>query len=79
MVRALQADLAVEGVEIRRCTPAPLPGRRGNREVLALLTAARSAAAGVSVMVNTAGAAGAVDNAGTADPVETLRTELENY
>ncbi len=62
--RALQADLAVEGVEIRRCTPAPLPGRRGNREVLALLTAARSVPAGVSDL---------------ADTVDTLRKELERY
>ena len=42
VVRALQADLAAEGVAIRRCTPAPLSGRRGNREVLGLLTAGRS-------------------------------------
>ena len=68
--RALQADLAVEGVEVRRCTPAPLPGRRGNREVLALLTAARSVPAEVSA------AAATVD---TVDTVDTLRRELENY
>ena len=41
-VSALQADLAAEGVAIRRCTPAPVSGRRGNREVLGLLTAGRS-------------------------------------
>jgi 23S rRNA (cytidine1920-2'-O)/16S rRNA (cytidine1409-2'-O)-methyltransferase len=70
VVRALQADLAGEGVEIRRCTPAPLPGRRGNREVLALLGAARSEPDEVSALVDT------VD---TADAVETLRKELENY
>lgn len=68
--RALQADLAREGVAIRRCTPAPLPGRRGNREVMALLTAARSVPAEASALVDT------VD---TADTVETLRKELENY
>ena len=62
--RALQADLAVEGVAIRRCTPAPLPGRRGNREVLALLTATRSVPREVATMVDT---------------VEALRKELENY
>ena len=67
VMRALHADLAVEGVEIRRCTPAPLPGRRGNREVLALLTAARSVPAGVSAPVD------------TADTVDALRKELENY
>lgn len=50
--RALQADLAAEGVGIRRCTPAPLPGRRGNREVLALLTAVRSVPAEVSAMMD---------------------------
>ena len=49
---ALQADLAVEGVAVRRCTPAPLPGRRGNREVLALLAAGRSAPAEVSAMAD---------------------------
>lgn len=51
--RALQADLAAEGVAIRRCTPAPLPGRRGNREVLALLTAGRPTPDEVSAMADT--------------------------
>ena len=64
VLRALQADLAGEGVEIRRCTPAPLPGRRGNREVLALLSAARTVPAEVSARE---------------DAVDVLRKELENY
>jgi len=70
VVRALQADLAAEGVELRRCTPAPLRGRRGNREVLALLTAARAVPSGVSAMAETAD---------TADAVDILRKELEDY
>ena len=45
VVRSLQADLAAEGVAIRRCTPAPVSGRRGNRELLGLLTAGGSAPA----------------------------------
>lgn len=53
VVNALQAGLAAEGLTIRRCTPAPVSGRRGNREVLGLLTAGRSTAAEVSVMVET--------------------------
>ena len=53
VVRKLQADLAVEGVAIRRCTVAPVSGRRGNREVLGLLTAGRSAAAEVSAIADT--------------------------
>lgn len=52
VVRSLQADLAAEGVTIRRCTPAPLSGRRGNREVLGLLTTGRSAPADVSAMAD---------------------------
>ena len=67
---ALQADLAEEGVAVRRCTAAPLAGRRGNREVLALLTAARSVPAAVSAVVDTVAAV---------DPVDTLRRELERY
>ena len=53
VVNALQAGLAAEGLTIRRCTPAPVSGRRGNREVLGLLTAGRSTAAEMSVMVET--------------------------
>ena len=53
VISKLQADLAVEGIAIRRCTLAPLSGRRGNREVLGLLTAGRSAAAEVSSVANT--------------------------
>ena len=37
VVAALARDLAAEGVVVQRCTPAPVRGRRGNREVLALL------------------------------------------
>ena len=60
VVTALVRDLAVEGVMVRGCTPAPVRGRRGNREVLALLTAgARPAAEAV-----------------WADAVATLRQEL---
>ena len=39
VVTALVRDLAAEGVVVQGCTPAPVRGRRGNREVLALLTA----------------------------------------
>ena len=39
VVKALVRDLAAEGVMVQGCTPAPVHGRRGNREVLALLTA----------------------------------------
>lgn len=39
VVTALLRDLAAEGVVLQRCTPAPVRGRRGNREVLALLAA----------------------------------------
>ena len=39
VVTALLRDLAAEGVMVQGCTPAPVRGRRGNREVLALLTA----------------------------------------
>ena len=49
-VSALQADLATEGVAIRRCTPAPVSGRRGNREVLGLLAAGRSQPPEVSAL-----------------------------
>lgn len=45
VVETLLRDLAGEGVAVRRCAPAPVRGRRGNREVLALLTGARAAAA----------------------------------
>lgn len=45
-VAALLRDLAAEGVAVRRCAPAPVRGRRGNREVLALL-AGGGAAPGV--------------------------------
>ena len=38
VVTALVRDLAAEGVMVQGCTPAPVRGRRGNREVLALLT-----------------------------------------
>ena len=51
VVRTLQAALAEEGIAIRRCTPAPVAGRRGNREVLGLLTAGRSAPAQVGAMM----------------------------
>ena len=44
VVEALVRDLNAEGVVVQRCTPAPLRGRRGNREVLALLTAGNSSA-----------------------------------
>ena len=39
VVTELLRDLATEGVAVQRCTPAPVRGRRGNREVLALLAA----------------------------------------
>ena len=39
VVGSLVRDLAAEGVAVRHCTPAPVRGRRGNREVLALLAA----------------------------------------
>ena len=45
VVTALLRDLAAEGVVVRGCTPAPVRGRRGNREVLALLTAGAQPAA----------------------------------
>ena len=45
VVAALLRDLAAAGVAVQRCAPAPLRGRRGNREVLALLAAGRVAAA----------------------------------
>ena len=45
VVGRLLNDLAGEGVVARRCTAAPLPGRRGNREVMALLTAANATTA----------------------------------
>ena len=45
VVAALVRDLAAEGVAVQRCTPAPMRGRRGNREVLALLSGRRTAAA----------------------------------
>ena len=45
VVTALVRDLAAEAVVVRGCTPAPVRGRRGNREVLALLTAGERAAA----------------------------------
>ena len=38
VVTALVRDLAAEGVMVQGCTPAPVRGRRGNREVLALFT-----------------------------------------
>ncbi len=52
VVRKLQADLAAEGVAIRRCSPAPVAGRRGNREVLGLVTAGRSTAAEVAAVAD---------------------------
>lgn len=45
VVTALVRDLAAEGVVVQGCTPAPVRGRRGNREVLALLTASARPAA----------------------------------
>ena len=42
VVGRLLNDLAGEGVVASRCTAAPLPGRRGNREVMALLTSANA-------------------------------------
>ena len=39
VVERLLSDLAGEGVVAYHCAAAPLPGRRGNREVMALLTA----------------------------------------
>jgi len=55
VVTALVRDLAAEGVAVRSCTPAPVRGRRGNREVLALLAVAptRVAAAAWPVAVAT--------------------------
>ena len=53
VVRELQAGLAAEGIAMRRCAPAPVPGRRGNREVLALLTAGRAAPEAVAEMMDT--------------------------
>lgn len=38
VVAELLRDLAAAGVAVQRCAPAPVRGRRGNREVLALLT-----------------------------------------
>ena len=52
VVRKLQADLAAEGVAIRRCSPAPVAGRRGNREVLGLITAGRSTPAEVAAVAD---------------------------
>jgi 23S rRNA (cytidine1920-2'-O)/16S rRNA (cytidine1409-2'-O)-methyltransferase len=52
VVCTLQADLAAEGVAIRRCSPAPVAGRRGNREVLGLVTAGRSTAAEVAAVAD---------------------------
>ena len=37
VVAALAADLLAEGVAVAQRTPSPIPGRRGNRELLALL------------------------------------------
>lgn len=37
VVDALTRDLSEEGVGVKCCTPAPLKGKRGNREILALL------------------------------------------
>lgn len=51
VVRTLQAGLAAEGIAMHRCTPAPVSGRRGNREVLGLLTAGRSTPAQVAAMM----------------------------
>ena len=42
IVARLAADLAAEGVTLVRSTPSPLRGRRGNREVLALLQGRRA-------------------------------------
>jgi 23S rRNA (cytidine1920-2'-O)/16S rRNA (cytidine1409-2'-O)-methyltransferase len=53
VVRTLQAGLAAEGIAMRRCTPAPVTGRRGNREVLALLTVGRSASAQADATIET--------------------------
>ena len=61
VVPALVRDLATEGVMVRGCTPAPVRGRRGNREVLALLTAGAPPAA----------------EAAWPDAVATLRRELQ--
>lgn len=61
VVAALMRDLAAEGVAVQRCTPAPVRGRRGNREVLALLAAGPIPAAA----------------AAWPDAVATLRRELQ--
>ena len=61
VVAALVRDLATEGVMVHGCTPAPVRGRRGNREVLALLKAGAQPAA----------------EAVWPDAVATLRQELQ--
>ena len=61
VVTALLRDLAAEGVVVQACTPAPVRGRRGNREVLALLAAGAKPAA----------------EAAWPDLVATLRQELQ--
>ncbi len=61
VVTALVRDLAAEGVVVQGCTPAPVRGRRGNREVLALLAAGTKPVAA----------------AAWPDPVATLRRELQ--
>ena len=61
VVTALMRDLAAEDVMVHGCTPAPVRGRRGNREVLALLTAGAQPAA----------------EAAWPDAVATLRRELQ--
>ena len=48
VVTALVRDLAEEGVVVQGCTPAPVRGRRGNREVLALLAAGAEPVAGAA-------------------------------
>ena len=61
VVTALVRDLAAAGVVVQGCAPAPVRGRRGNREVLALLTAGAQPAAA----------------AAWPDAVATLRRELQ--
>lgn len=61
VVTALARDLAAEDVMVQGCTLAPVRGRRGNREVLALLTGGEQPAA----------------EAAWADAVAALRRELQ--